>query len=333
MSGVHGAGISTGAILWKPEDLLGQCTPRKGAPGTGPITKIQSPKVCEPGACPKISPQTIMLDRSIAINHIPSSTNRELSCSLPAPSTPPSVTPRNCSPPKYTNPKTRLHTKQPPLRKALLAQNLRELTRVLADDPSAAEYPFLDHNMEPPLVLAIRTGCDVEIVALLLKHGASFAALDVEGRTALAALSSKPRRAPNTGSLWNWNAFPQLEIPANGYEETQSMKIAACLMNSGADPHDVDPHGKTPVDRASQFGHTRLARFLKYARDVQVWYVLHQSCDSLAKSADGNCERFGTGWFCQLPGGTMQAICKYILPQEIIQRITEIARTDSIQHD
>lgn len=80
----------------------------------------------------------------------------------------------------------------PPVLTALYHRSLKEARAALHDDPSAAKFPFSDHRWEPPLCAAVRLECDVDIVELLLRHGADVTATDSNGRTPLECLNALP---------------------------------------------------------------------------------------------------------------------------------------------
>lgn len=101
----------------------------------------------------------------------------------------------------------------PPMRKALLADSVEQVEAVLACDPDAAWEPFWDHSVEPPLCLAARLLCDPAIMELLLEHGASVHAVNVNGLSPPELLPS----ATKVQSLdaWNWDLPPAVaNVPA-----------------------------------------------------------------------------------------------------------------------
>lgn len=75
--------------------------------------------------------------------------------------------------------------------RALLSGGVVQVQEELERDLQAAAMPFLEHEVEPPLHFALRTGCDVEKVRLLLRHKADVNARDVLGRTPLTLLCSQ----------------------------------------------------------------------------------------------------------------------------------------------
>jgi hypothetical protein len=103
----------------------------------------------------------------------------------------------------------------PPLMRALYARNAESVREECERDPDVAADPFWDHDVEPPLCLAIRTGCGVRIVELLLQHGAIVDAVNVRGKRPLELLQCIPpqRRPPGMSDaisrlLLEWGAKP-----------------------------------------------------------------------------------------------------------------------------
>jgi len=78
----------------------------------------------------------------------------------------------------------------PQLLTALSKNNLDLVLESLESDPESARSLFWDHNSEPPLCAAIRLGCKVDIVDLLIKFGADVKATNFAGDTPLGALVS-----------------------------------------------------------------------------------------------------------------------------------------------
>lgn len=78
----------------------------------------------------------------------------------------------------------------PQLLTALSKNNLDLVLKALESDSDSARTPFWDHNSEPPLCAAIRIGCKLDIVDLLIKFGADVKATNLAGQTPLDALVS-----------------------------------------------------------------------------------------------------------------------------------------------
>lgn len=82
----------------------------------------------------------------------------------------------------------------PMLLKALSKNRLNLVKNALESDPQSASFPFWDHDAEPPLCAAVRLGCGVDIVELLLDSGADVASKNFAGQNPLDLLYSEPWR-------------------------------------------------------------------------------------------------------------------------------------------
>mmetsp|Transcript_75986 Transcript_75986/g.197726 ORF Transcript_75986/g.197726 Transcript_75986/m.197726 type:complete len:312 (+) Transcript_75986:70-1005(+) len=76
----------------------------------------------------------------------------------------------------------------PPLLRALVESDEENVRKALAEDPEAAQMPFMDHDWEPPLCAAARLGCPSPVFALLLEYRADPNQENVHGQTALQVL-------------------------------------------------------------------------------------------------------------------------------------------------
>jgi hypothetical protein len=82
----------------------------------------------------------------------------------------------------------------PMLLKALSKNRLNLVKDALESDPHSPSVPFWDQDAEPPLCAAIRLGCGVDIVELLLNSGADVTCKDCAGQTPLDLLYSSAWR-------------------------------------------------------------------------------------------------------------------------------------------
>lgn len=126
----------------------------------------------------------------------------------------------------------------PPLLVALRARSAAAVGEVLGRWPEAARLPFLDHDVEPPLCAAVRLDCDIQVVRLLLDHGADVRAVDIRGLGPLAVLSAHDMGKP-------WEPLPLAGEAGDDFGEafniiSQKMErnrlaIAELLRGAGAE--------------------------------------------------------------------------------------------------
>jgi len=101
------------------------------------------------------------------------------------------------------------------LMKALQRNDFHMASKAVEDDPDSARLPFWDNNTEPPLCTAIRLGCKVDIVKLLLQSGADVQARDFTGQSPLEVLHAT-----------SWHTLKSLK------------EIEEVLLSAGAEPAD-----------------------------------------------------------------------------------------------
>ncbi|CAK9026919.1 unnamed protein product [Durusdinium trenchii] len=141
-----------------------------------------------------------------------------------------------------------------PLHKALIVGCPFQVRQVLEEDPAAADMPFMDHDFEPPICACVRLDCSVEILKLLLAHGASVNVRDVDGHTALSLLSSNSCRfRPLKGDFFD----PQ----AAQIRQDQRMVYKAQILLDAGCPLD-GPGGIGCLGWARRTGNVAMAKFL-----------------------------------------------------------------------
>jgi hypothetical protein len=149
---------------------------------------------------------------------------------------------------------------------ALANDSAYEVQKVLKDDPNAAERIFFDHEFEPPLVFATRSGCSAAVMRLLLKCQAPVNASDIYGRPALSYIGCLDHsRAP-----WVWDLPPEPRPCLS----PDAFELVALLLEAGANPHLQDHQGQTPVSGARQKGLESLACFLENYVTLHAYSVL-----------------------------------------------------------
>jgi len=168
------------------------------------------------------------------------------------PMTPRALTPRTPSQSirAFTPPPAPREHPQPALLKALRLDSFDHTREALLEDPAAAKNVFFDHGLEPPLCCAARLDCDTRIFKLLLKYQADVSAVNKQGFTPLAVLSSMS------------SAKRSADLDA-GRWQGRSYAIAEMLMSAGADPTSTDPGGQCPSELARAAGNKHLVHLFE----------------------------------------------------------------------
>eukprot|EP00440_Ansanella_granifera_P012575 gb/GFBE01013666.1/.p1 GENE.gb/GFBE01013666.1/~~gb/GFBE01013666.1/.p1 ORF type:complete len:387 (+),score=71.87 gb/GFBE01013666.1/:1-1161(+) len=147
----------------------------------------------------------------------------------PTPTTPPPAA-RSLVPPGAPARKRDM----PPLMRALYTTGPGSITAVQAalnDDPQAALLPFWEHDLEPPLCLAVRVGCDAEVITMLIQAGADVTAQDRKGRSPMNILGSRMQRFDF--AMPDMAVFGGMDLEA---EKTRDRSIEQALLEAGAAP-------------------------------------------------------------------------------------------------
>jgi hypothetical protein len=177
--------------------------------------------------------------------------------------------------------------------RALQGNKYDEVEAILEDEP------FLIHadvagRRETPLLFAVKCGCPVKILALLLQKGAQVDGQGHDGSTALAALvicsqlesdfwqsqvsANKLFWSPVTQSMSKVPAIPLgghiscLPLADGSEKEDYLLAAASCFLHYGAEPYWKDTKGITLVEYAEQAGRLKLAKLLE---DFATW----KECD------------------------------------------------------
>lgn len=145
------------------------------------------------------------------------------------------------------------------LHEALQLHSVEKVQAALAVDTGAAAEPFWDHDVEPPLCCAVRLGCDVAIVRLLLESGATVDAADARGRTPLGILAAQLPPggadcfnvlAESPAALSGAAAGSRSPAAEGGWRRRSARDVAQALMQAGADPVAADYAVHRPFDLA-----------------------------------------------------------------------------------
>jgi len=118
-----------------------------------------------------------------------------------------STAPRSFSPPPLVTKRAR-----PLLLQALQAKSTEKVRAILQQNPDAASDLFWDHKCEPPLCAAVRLQCSLEIIQLLVEHGANVEMQNAQGRSpAQIAYDPQPWERTQQLPLDNHFVFPQFQ--------------------------------------------------------------------------------------------------------------------------
>lgn len=118
---------------------------------------------------------------------------------------------------------------KPPLLSALMSGSTDQVRLALEADPEAAQFPFWDHGVEPPLCCAVRTDCCSDIIEMLLASGADPSSRDLRGNLPLTLLNAKMAYLENLSS--SAESFAGLDSPP----------LAGCLADSGLPTWPLGP--------------------------------------------------------------------------------------------
>jgi hypothetical protein len=127
----------------------------------------------------------------------------------------------------------------PPLMKVLCraagsqvnSTEMEALRSALESDPESAQFPFFDHDVEPPLCCAIRLDCSKDVVELLIQYDADVNAEDCCGQTPLALLCKQYSRVENTP--WN-RLFSDAHAAHHHEQQRRRLELAEVLLQAGA---------------------------------------------------------------------------------------------------
>jgi len=136
----------------------------------------------------------------------------------------------------------------PSLLSALQNWDLDGVRQALETDPECAQFPFWEHALEPPLCAAVRLGCGLEILQVLVAHGAAVNAVDSRGRAPLDILKADACR---------WGSVPFNDEIVDGARIAEMLTQAGATESIENDGEDSDPFAgdahRTPLPAMPQF--------------------------------------------------------------------------------
>jgi hypothetical protein len=135
----------------------------------------------------------------------------------------------------------------PILLKALKKNNLDLVASALQSDPCSAGIPFWDQDAEPPLCAAVRLGCGVDIVDLLLKFGADVNTKNAASQNPLDLLHSATwRTVVSSDEVEKLLLRAGAEASVPRQEEEITMRSGALCWDAFADAGALHDFGLPP---------------------------------------------------------------------------------------
>ncbi|CAG8902065.1 unnamed protein product [Penicillium egyptiacum] len=141
-----------------------------------------------------------------------------------------------------------------------------------------------DYDGQSPITLAASIGW-VDIVSLLLEHGAHIDSQDITGQTCLS-LAARERANPLSWAASNgWVAVARLLLeksvdldskdmfgrtPLSWAAESGHIDMLTLLIQRGAQPNSKDTEGRTPLFWAPHYGHERAVQLLHWRHGNQI---------------------------------------------------------------
>eukprot|EP00931_Biecheleriopsis_adriatica_P096650 TRINITY_DN70304_c0_g1_i1.p1 TRINITY_DN70304_c0_g1~~TRINITY_DN70304_c0_g1_i1.p1 ORF type:complete len:324 (-),score=52.97 TRINITY_DN70304_c0_g1_i1:18-869(-) len=257
---------------------------------------------------------------------------------------------RGClrSPPRSPSPTTRRSSPSPPpaprpnkvtgkIVSALRSDSVMLLEALLQQDGFAALAPFCDGpDWQLPLVKACELGCSVEVLRLLIEHGAApGVSLTSGGLTPLAALAgaaskslTRPERLPwpvpraclgqlLAGADWSpWSEEAdklQLGGLPQQHEKEEDRRLSSIrfLLGAGVKASQCDYGGRSVSDWAEASGWLRVAALLRFSREIGTCSMLRAMwCLDRGLPAAGAAP---SALLC-LPNIPRELICSFLAP-------------------
>lgn len=173
----------------------------------------------------------------------------------------------------------------------------------------------LEQSMEPPVLFAVRCGCSLEVLAALLKGGASPDSVDTAHPAPLLAIARHSEEQTHQSPLRRMGRQAQMFRPfARQLSEAQCCEYASWLLACGADPAVRDEAGVTALEYAERAEQWNFARLLRHWGGVQANALRETwSLATVGDTAGSPGQRGGCALRC-LPQVVCERICDMLAP-------------------
>lgn len=195
------------------------------------------------------------------------------------------------------------------MQRAIQSNNAHEIRRLCKTDAESLHVPVkTPMGADLPLHYAVKSGCSLDVIEALLEGGARVTDRGASGESILSAMvkaDADAEKAVNQFPSFPMFAFPSFPdlvaaqrdlhiappqlIPsvniimemccqeeASTEVEDKLISIASCLLQSGADPLQLEADGKCAADHADLGSRRRLAQLLRHHGDLQVARAVKQ---------------------------------------------------------
>lgn len=230
-----------------------------------------------------------------------------------------------------------------PLNVALLQGSCDAVARVLDDDPMAAVVPIDD--FQPPLVYAVKHGCAVPVLELLIEKGALLEAVGPARLTALEYVAGQEKVSCPWASFLGPALPPCSSLPLDlgcvdfmsppGFDfpcppigsdagRTTSILGVQARVNAAAEAHRINVvvlllrHGANPVraiDIAEQAGRTSCAALIRHWSGIEARQMLEAHWLQWDQELTDGQTPLGSGcYLLRMPPESRKRLCDFLAP-------------------